>query len=70
MFDLIICQHQLMALRVFTFSAWMVPPSRTILVHMVGGESKLYPLVTLLTPLKPLLSSGMGLVRCQGCAEF
>ena len=63
MFDLLICRHLLMALRVFTFGVWVAPPSRAILVHVVWGESKLYPLVTLLIPLTPLLSSGMGLVR-------
>ena len=63
MFDMLLCQHHLIAIRVFTFGAWVAPPSGAILVHVVWGEIKLYPLLTLLSPLKPLLSSGMGLVR-------
>ena len=69
-FDLMLCKHLLMALHVFTFGALMAPPSCTILVDVVLGEIKLYPLVTLLSPLRPLLSLDMGLVRWQGCANF
>ena len=70
MFDMLIYQHLLMALRVFTFGVWVAPLSRAILVHVVWGEIKLYPLVTLSTPIRPLLSSGMGMVRWHGCDYF
>ena len=70
MFDLLLCQHRLMAMRIFTFGAWVAPPSGAILAHAVLGESKLYPLVTLFRPLRLLLSLGMGLVRRQGCDDF
>ena len=70
MFDLLLCQNSLMAMRVFTFGAWVAPPSGAILVHVVWGENKLHTMVTLLSPLRPLLSSGMGLVRWQGRSDF
>ena len=70
MFDTFLCQYCLMAMRVFTFGAWVAPLSGAILVHVVLGESELNPLVTLFNPLGPLLSLGMGLVRWQGCANF
>ena len=59
-----------MALRVFTFGGWVVPKNCAIIVHVVWGEIKLYPLVTLLITLRPLLSSGMGLVRWKGRDTF
>ena len=70
MFDTFLCQHCLMAMRVFTFGAWVAPPSGAILVHVVWGESELNPLVTLLSSHGHLLSLSMGLVRWQGCANF
>ena len=39
MFDLLLCQHRLMAMRIFNFGAWVAPPSGAILVHVVWGES-------------------------------
>ena len=70
MFDLLFFQHRLMALHIFTFGEWGAPPSRAILVYVVWGESKLYPLVTFSIPLRPLLSLGRGLVRWQGCSNL
>ena len=48
MFDLLLFHHRLVMLRVFTFGVWVAAPA--ILVHEVLGESKLYPMVTLLSP--------------------
>ena len=70
MFVLLICQHCLMAYPIFTVCAWVAPPSCAILVHVVWGESKLYPMDSFSRPLMIILSSGMALVRWQGHADF